>query len=198
MHGRDKYPKTIQDTYELLLNTQNDSGARRRNFQRGRGGRNERGNGAAVSFAQKRDEEKGEKEPMPGSDGITHKGIRCYRCQKPGHYADKCTKTELVGRRGRTGTMGVQCAMTGSVNFNRDGEVEHVCLEHQGESVVVAKNWVLLDTCFTDSCTNDANLLLHLPKCEPEEELTLNTNRGPISFFKVGTMRMIPVTMYFN
>ena len=28
--------------------------------------------------------------PTPGTDGVTHPTIKCYQCQKMGHYANQC------------------------------------------------------------------------------------------------------------
>lgn len=93
--------------------------------------------------------------------------------------------------------MGVQCVMKTFENEDTGGSCENdnIFLDHQGETVLAKKSWVLLESCSTDSCTHDESILESVRVCEPEEELTLNTNGGPISFFKFGKMKMFPITM---
>ena len=54
---------------------------------------------------------------VPGSNGVIHNGITCFKCNKPGHFADKCTKS-------KTGVMGLQYG---------------VCFTHGGENVRIKK-----------------------------------------------------------
>ena len=67
--GRDEYPTTVTDAYDLLVRT---SGAFKRSSgsrQHDRGGR---GHGRGHMFSQV------ETETMPGRDGVTHPTVTCF------------------------------------------------------------------------------------------------------------------------
>ena len=89
--GRDEYPTTMQDAYELLMNTMSVNNRRvsgNRRTGRGRGGA--RGNVVRVNFAQRQNANPRERQngPVMGVNGIMHDQIRCFRCNNLGHYSD--------------------------------------------------------------------------------------------------------------
>ena len=59
-------------------------------------------------------------------------------------------------------------------------------------------SWALLDSCSTDSCTNNRQLLKGLRKCKQGEELKLYTNGGEIMFDNYGEFNILPVKIFYN
>ena len=47
-----------------------------------------------VSFAQGRGEGAGNVAYIAGRNGMTYQNIRCYSCNKSGHYSDQCTRED--------------------------------------------------------------------------------------------------------
>ena len=89
--GRDEYPTTITQAYELLQSTcpnthQQQSGrfSRFRNSNRFRMGN--------LSFAQVQTSEN----TVPGSDGRVFEHIKCHGCHSFGHYRNQCPKNRQV------------------------------------------------------------------------------------------------------
>ena len=64
--------------------------------------------------------------------------------------------------------------------------------------MLINKNWILLDSCTTHSCTNNMELIKDLRDFDETEKLWLNTNGGPIYFDKKGIFKIIPAEVYFN
>jgi len=93
--GRDEYPQTVADAYDLLLKTSKQIGYKKNRF-RTRNGQWNRNNQNFV-FAQKvKKDEKSEEditeEAIAGTDGVIHKGVKCYSCQDIRHYSAQCPK----------------------------------------------------------------------------------------------------------
>ena len=92
--GRDEYPATRSDAYDLLARTSGqDEYENVRTYRNGRG--NYRRNTRNFSFAQnERENGEADQAPVPGRDGVLHEAVRCYACRKMGHYAGKCTNIQ--------------------------------------------------------------------------------------------------------
>ena len=84
--GQEVMPDTLAGAYDICLNYRGT--ATRQN-------RNQNNNETGLTFLQQ-----GDARDVPGTDGVVHPGVPCYRCHKKGHYADKCpesTSTQVSG-----------------------------------------------------------------------------------------------------
>lgn len=109
---------------------------------------------------------------VAGTDGKINAGIKCYNCQKVGHYADKCPTA---------GEVGYYLLILG-FSFVQN------CFE----------SLILFDTCSTHCCIDNVNLLKNVRFCSPEEKLTLHTNEGPCVFSQIGMFALFDLKMYLN
>ena len=173
---RDEYPKTLQSAYELLVNTLSNQRFEGRRTTAGRRGR------LRVNFAQRG-------VAIPGNNGILHQDIRCYSCNRNVHYSDLCPN-----RNNNNGNQGVDAAKKGENNEEQGEEPDG---NQQGANTL-NNNWILLDSCSSDSCTNDLKKVANLNECEGNEILELHTNCGILEFNKKGEMKMLPVEMYYT
>ena len=138
----------MSDAYELLLRTSQQIGySQRRTGQPSHRSRNSRKSEGFI-FTQQgghggrggrsgRVAERGNKnnqEEVAGSNEILHGGVRCYSCQKFGHYSDQCPN--------QTGAIITQVGV--SMTQRRPG---------------IKDTWVLLDTCATNSVSNNMTLV---------------------------------------
>jgi hypothetical protein len=87
--GQDHYPIDLTNAYNVLLNYKAAPAPR----QNRREAQDEILSGA--SFLQK-DHFQDNKQPMAGTDGVTHKDIKCYNCQFKGHYSNDCPVNAFV------------------------------------------------------------------------------------------------------
>ena len=131
--GRDEYLTTVSDAYKLLMRTYQQigyvqrrhgrSGYRARNSGRGEGfmfthhgglgGRGGRGNDT-------------DQAALPERNEILHKEIRCYSCQKKGHYLDQHPNQTVTN-----------LSLVGVNIIQRFVDIKHT--------------WVLIDICYTNS-----------------------------------------------
>ena len=157
--GYDDYLTTIQETYWRLVKSSGDV-----EFQsRVKGNLLKRRSGNVhVSFLQSRPE--GE-QLVKGTDGKTWPETKCFKCLKWGHIASFCPQAAT--------NIGQQSLQIG---FSLQ----------QG---MILETTQLLDTCSTDSCTNNLDLITNV---------LLNTNGGQRLFDQKGVGVVIPVPMYYN
>ena len=157
--GRDKYPTTVSDAYELLPRTSQQIGYTQRRMgqsgYRAQAGRRSEG----FMFAQQgkhgghgghggRGAELGNdnnQEEVAGRNEILHGGLRCYSCQIYGHYSDQCpNQTDAILTQ-----VGVALAQ---------------------RSATIKKTWVLLDMCATNSLSNNKRLVPDITECKKTRE----------------------------
>jgi len=62
----------------------------------------------------------------------------------------------------------------------------------------IKKTWILLDTCFTNSVSNNREMVGDIQKCDPHDTLTAHTNRRVKVFGKYATLRIMPIRTHFN
>ena len=173
--GRDEYPKTVSDAYQLLLRTSRQlgyQGSGRRNT-----GNRFRGNGSntnPVILVQNANTSENASEPVPGNDGILHADILCYACRTMGHYAGNCP----------TVPRGVNALQTGVSFAQKSNQLE--------------SSWVLLDTCSTHSVSNNKKLVRDIVDCTRENFLTMSTNGGDKTFTKKAILRLLPIPVHFE
>ena len=111
---------------------------------------------------------------VKGTDGKTWPETKCYKCLNWGHIA-----TFFPPVDSKVGEQNLQIGIS----------------LQQG---AILKMTQLTDTCSTDSCTNNKDLVKDLVKCKSGDELLLNTNGGTRLFDQKGLGAIIPVPMYYN
>ena len=96
---------------------------------------------------------------VPGRNEILQKEIVCYSCQRNRHDSGQYSN--------QTGTNLAQVVviLTKSCAF-----INHT--------------WVLLQTCSTNSVSNNTDLVKEIRTCKNQEKLTVSTNGGLMSFDK--------------
>ena len=175
--GRDEYPETVSDAYELLIRTSTQLGyvnrsrntntrsRSSRNFtftQNGGHNNNDSGNDSAQITA--------------GKNGETFPDILCYACRIKGHYADQCPSAD--------GTILAQVGV--------------ILTQQSSNRSSIKKSWILLDTCSTHSVTNNSQMVTDIRKCHEKDKLMVATNGGSITFASTASFKFLPLTVFFN
>ena len=124
-----------------------------------------------VSFMQSRPE--GE-QLVKGTDGKIWPETKCFKCLKWAHVASFCPQAIT--------NIGHQSLQIG----------------YSLQQGMIPETTQLLDTCSTDSCTNNLDLITNVKKCKSGEELLLCTNGGQRLFDQKDVGVVIPVPMYYN
>ena len=63
---------------------------------------------------------------------------------------------------------------------------------------VIKKKWVLLDTCFIDSVTNNLDYVEDAKNCAKHKELTVLANRGSLLFDRKVRLNFLPLNVQVN
>ena len=103
--------------------------------------------------------------------------------QKKGNYANNCPEESKVDDEEQEGMMSVHMG---------------VQLEQLVSEGMLKPSWILLDSCSTDSCTNNRSMMESLEDCKKGERLVLSTNGGRVHFAKRGVFKMLPMKIYYN
>ena len=188
--GRDEYPKTLTEAFDLLVRESGEYDTVRpvSNRYRGRGGRGGRGRQNFL-FAQQGRGGRGNDnitysrlnaddtdEIVAGTNGETYPNIVCYGCNFHGHYRTECpyaTRTGVV-------SMHIGYMLT------------------QDDCFEIPKSWMLLDTCSTCDVSNNPDLVTHIRACNPNEVLLAYTNGGSQKFDQLADFRFLPITVHFK
>ena len=135
-----------------------------------------------VIFAQRLRHGTGKNVNMTERNGTIHHKIRCYWCNRQGHYSDQCTKT----KENKSGNSRNN-KNNDSVNEDRKGAntgekaVQFVFQCEQGKENYLKTTWVLLEHCSTESCTNNPQFLNNIDNCVSTEKLRLHTHGSETS-----------------
>ena len=193
MHaGRDEWSTTVVGAYHLMIKTQEqlmavEARMNRSNQGRGRGrgaqfvqqdgngGRGRGGRGRGGRSYQSPQVPEGTR-MVPGADGTTL-DLQCYRCQEWGHISPNCQNAPPIGNN----------LLMQRMQFTQGGE-----------STGIEKSWVLLDTCSTNSTSNDAMHVTNITQCYIADEMTTLTNGGPRVFQKKAQLKLFPMEVYFD
>ena len=115
--------------------------------------------------------------PVPDTNGRLFPQRLCFNCNCMGHIANFCHEPD---RRGNSGA--------GRLSYNFT----------QYPPSFLSKWWLLLDTCFTCSVTNNPDLLTSLNPCPPLDILQVVTNGGGMIFDKKGKLKLLPIKVHYN
>ena len=177
--GRDEFPTTVTQAYDLLQHIASDVTSYTRPTQRsGRFSRFRRNNRTShVSFLQRGSNRNND--IVPGTDGRVYTHILCHGCGQHGHYKDKCPN------------------VTGGSPRNTKVTLAHFTLT-QKKLELINRDWLLLDTGSTISvCCNEA-LVENVKKCTPGSGVTVVTNGGSQTFEQVADLKLLPIQVHFN
>ncbi|CAB9512359.1 unknown protein [Seminavis robusta] len=130
--GENNYPKTLDDAY-ARLDAYHIKGRSRQHSSHAHAGA-----GTEVAFTSDG------AEVIPGTNGKTFAHIECHKCNKHGHYSDKCPS------RGDTDAEGVQLLM----NAYEEGELSDFSFVIVNTALFnnrsrIPRTWILLDNCST-------------------------------------------------
>jgi hypothetical protein len=67
-----------------------------------------------------------------------------------------------------------------------------------GEFVEIPRSWILLDTCSSNTTSNDARHVKKIKQCDIADEMTTMTNGGPRVFQKEAELKLFPLKAYFD
>jgi hypothetical protein len=180
-HGQDHYPVNFTNAYNLLLNYKAAPGPGQRPPRRDRTDDEET---TGVSFLQ-------DGSLIPGTDGETHHDIKCYNCNKKGHYAGSCPDAE-----------GVQMLQMADINIDNGDDTYESAFSflnvgHQPEECLftqvatghnlIPSTWILLHSQLTVSMSNNRHLLSDI-RTSPRT-LRVHTNSGAQLLTQMGHMK---------
>ena len=186
--GRDEYPVSVAGTYDLMNRTSGELEKNKRNTRNSSGGGHGR---TGATFAQSRSNNGNndvctEAEPIAGNDGRLLPHISCYNCGNKGHYAGQCNEDDRRQNSERRGAGFIQ--LNAGCTFAQSGD----------KNAVINKDWLLLDTCSTDSVCCNLDVVESLRKCQENEVLTIVTNGGSLKYTTMGVCKLFPVPMHYN
>jgi len=197
LKGHDYFPGTIIEAYHLMANY---------GVRKGLGAQRNHAKTNAVGFLQAGSNgktQKTHKEKLaPGTDGITHQGIECWKCGASGHYSNKCPERNVMmlqdsnsrapdnhgnGNEFRSSNPDV----TNDDYDSEDGlgfgflQVNYSLLQSGSRYDGLNENWVLLDTQSNCDIFRNKKLLKNIRNHEGPG-LLLQSNGGEMRTQAVG------------
>ena len=176
--GQDHYPVDLTNAYNVLLNYRAAPAPR----QNRRESQTDMLSGA--SFLQKeKDYFQDNKQPMAGTDGVTHKNVKCYNCQFKGHYSNDCPVNVFVDD-----TPGVQMLQVAGpdnttcepyeseFSFVQVGSADFTFTQANNGYNIIPSTWILLDSQSTVSVFKNRSLVTNIRPST--RQLRVYTNGG--------------------
>jgi len=171
LKGYDIFPSTVVEAYHMMANY--TVKRRQHGFQGKRYMKT-----PAVGFLQ--EGSTNGKKAVPGTDGLIHAHIKCFACQKQGHYSNKCPHSML--QHGEPASLKGGDANSES---HEDEEVSgslgfgfmQVCMTQKSRYEGLNQDWILLDTQSNVDIFCNKELLTNVHKI-PGPGLHLRYNGG--------------------
>ena len=173
--GRDEYPTTVADAYDLLVRSASDVTSRNNGSNR-----NNRQN-TRVMFAQQRANNENAT-LVAGTDGRIIPQVDCWNCLQPGHTMHNCPEPVNAENRRRHG---ISAFMVGNLFSQNSGNM-------------ISSSWILIDTGSTVDVTNNPAHVTNITPCHDDEKLKIVTNGGSLNYDKVGTLKLLPMDVHYN
>lgn len=173
--GRNEYPTTVADAYDLLLRTANDVTSRNNNNSR-----NNRQNNTRVMFAQQRTSN--DTTLAPGTDGRVIPQVDCWNCLQPGHTMHNCPEPVNAENRRKHG---ISAFMVG-----------HLFSQNSGN--MISSSWILIDTGSTVDVSNNPAHVTNIRPCLVDEKLKILTNGGSLNYDKMATLKLLQMDIHYN
>jgi len=189
LKGRDFFPDSVTDAYNLMSNYVQ---------RKGLGNTNRatiKQNG--LGFLQTKPKAKGDiNSIVPGTDGVLHERVQCYNCGQKGHYSHKCPVTllqeaaepanRIIGRENDAHTdPDVDDAMSPTSDYMGFGFLQVSLFQSGARASGIHKDWVLLDTQSNCDIFMNPDLLQNI-RTNPTGNLVLQSNGGELEASQVG------------
>ena len=171
LRGHDDFPNDVVSAYDMMANYKAPKNVRNPNSRNPRQPLRQ-----GLTFAQA-----AQPNTIAGTDGMLFPHVRCFRCNKKGHYANLCPSANVsLLQDGHTNSTHhdpprlrfgfFQCSYTMMQSPRYEG---------------LNPNWVLLDSQSNCDIFCNSELLTNL-RHEPGEGLTIHTNGGSLKTNMVG------------
>jgi len=194
LKGQDSFPDTVTESYHLMANY----GLKRRtNFVQHKSKQGGRPAGhQGIGFMQNASSKKNE--TVSGTDGIVHERITCFRCQKMGHYSDKCPMSMLQCAPAPPRNSSKEKDVISDTDDNSDNELGFgfvqtgYTMTQQGSENRyhgIDNNWILLDTQSNIDIFCNRGLLKNVRKVPDGNHLVLRSNGGSLETDMIGDVR---------
>jgi hypothetical protein len=122
-------------------------------------------------------------EVIAGTDGVTHTGVTCFRCELKGHYADECPNgpnATLLQSEAAAAVTLLQASHTEVVVAGDDTANKEVSdftfTQLPSRHELIPSSWVLLDSQSTVSVFKNSNFLTNVRRSN--SQLNVHTNDG--------------------
>ena len=183
--GKDEYPTTLVQAFDTLTSWSLLNVKRARNRDHPYGSR------TGTTFVQV-------SELTVTEDGETYvhginshgqqvplkRHITCSRCQKKGHYADKCP--ERNGGAGGTQQSGTTMVQVG------------VSCTQQKEDSPIPSSMIILDSASTNSCFMNKHLVKNISEVAEEDHLVIISTGGATTFQQKAECKLLPMDVWYN
>jgi hypothetical protein len=133
-------------------------------------------------------------EVIAGTDGVTHTGVNCFRCEHKGHYADKCPNgpnATLLQTEAAAAVTLLQASHTEVIVAGDDNAIKEVSdftfTQLPSRHELIPLSWVLLDSQLTVLVFKTPNFLTNIRRSN--SQLKVHTNGGTQISLLVGDIK---------